>query len=126
MVLTAAHGIRANHTTGNATKKCCLPTLQRARCCQVKNEKSPQLRGLKCALLLGRAGTCLTPNHSHSIINRSRKPAWLKGLGLINMGQYRRFYRQGHTSFAGAGDGALCAGATFSTPSSINLKNTKR
>jgi len=31
--------------------------------------------------------------HSHSIINRSRKPAWLKGFAMINMGHYRRFYR---------------------------------
>jgi hypothetical protein len=31
---------------------------------------------------------------SHSIINRSPNPAWLKGLGEINMKPYRRFYRQ--------------------------------
>jgi hypothetical protein len=35
----------------------------------------------------------LRPCHSHSIINRSRKPAWLKGFAMIDMGHYRRFYR---------------------------------
>jgi hypothetical protein len=32
-------------------------------------------------------------NLTHTIINRSRKPAWLKGFAMINMGHYRRFYR---------------------------------
>jgi len=41
--------------------------------------------------------------HSHSIINGSRKSAWLKGLAVIDMGLYRRFYRQKNTPFAGAG-----------------------
>lgn len=38
-------------------------------------------------------------DHSHSIINRSRKPAWLKGLAVIDMGPYRRLYRQKRTPF---------------------------
>jgi len=41
--------------------------------------------------------------HSHSIINSSRKSAWLKGFALIDIGRYRRFYRQKNRSFAGAG-----------------------
>ncbi|HUB88253.1 MAG TPA: hypothetical protein VMA74_00845 [Dyella sp.] len=41
--------------------------------------------------------------YSHSIINESRKSAWLKGLALIDMDLYRRFYRQKNTPFAGAG-----------------------
>ena len=57
--------------------------------------------------------------HSHSIINRPPKPAWLKDLAVIDMGLYRRFYRQKRRSFAGAGDGAILEGATFSAPSSI-------
>lgn len=42
-------------------------------------------------------------DHSHSIINKPRKSAWLKGLALIDIGPYRRFYRQGNTPFPGAG-----------------------
>ncbi|WP_448177627.1 hypothetical protein [Stenotrophomonas maltophilia] len=38
-------------------------------------------------------GALVLSTHSHSIINRSRKPAWLKGFAMINMGHYRRFYR---------------------------------
>ena len=41
--------------------------------------------------------------YSHSIINKPRKSAWLKGLALIDIGPYRRFYRQGNTPFPGAG-----------------------
>jgi len=58
-------------------------------------------------------------NYSHSIINRPSKPAWLKDLTVIDMGLYRRFYRQNRTSFAGAGDGAICEASTFSTSLSI-------
>lgn len=32
--------------------------------------------------------------YSHSIINRPPRPAWLKGLAVIKMGLYRRFYRR--------------------------------
>ncbi|WP_284425511.1 hypothetical protein [Acidovorax sp. SUPP1855] len=59
------------------------------------------------------------PVHSHSIINRPSKPAWLKDLAVIDIGLYRRFYRQKRISFAGAGDGAILEEATFSKPSSI-------
>ena len=62
--------------------------------------------------------------HSHSIINEARKPAWLKDLAVIDMGLYRRFYRQKRRSFAGAGDGAICGASTFSTPSSISSQDT--
>ena len=65
-------------------------------------------------------------NHSHSMINRPPKPAWLKDLAVIDMGLYRRFYRQKRRSFAGAGDGAICGGATFSTLSSIKCKHTEK
>ncbi|WP_407852623.1 hypothetical protein [Burkholderia gladioli] len=41
--------------------------------------------------------------HSHSIINRSPKPAWLKDLAVIEISLYRRFYRQKSRPFAGAG-----------------------
>jgi hypothetical protein len=62
--------------------------------------------------------------HSHSIINRPSKPAWLKDLAVIDMGLYRRFYRQKRTSFAGAGDGAICGAATLSTPWSTSAEDT--
>ncbi|WP_156880399.1 hypothetical protein [Thermomonas fusca] len=42
--------------------------------------------------------------HSHSIINRSRKPAWLKGFAMIDMGLYRRFYRHPTRALSGAED----------------------
>ena len=64
----------------------------------------------------------LTP---HSIINKVSKPAWLKDLASIDMGLYRRFYRQDRRAFAGAGDGAICGAATLATPSSINNKDTQ-
>lgn len=38
-----------------------------------------------------------------SIINKPRRPAWLKGFSVIDMGLYRRSYRQKRTSFADAG-----------------------
>ena len=38
---------------------------------------------------------------------------------MIDMGLYRRFYRQKRRSFAGAGDGAICGASTFSTSLSI-------
>lgn len=88
-------------------------------------QKSPQLRGLFCSLVRLGSGQRQRPNHSHSIINKPPKPAWLKGLAVIDMGPYRRFYRQKRTSFAGAGDGAICGRATLATPSSsINWKDT--
>ncbi len=65
-------------------------------------------------------------NHSHSIINRSRKPAWLKGFAVIDMGLYRRFYRHKRTSFAGAGDGAICGATTLATQSSITSQGYRR
>jgi hypothetical protein len=43
---------------------------------------------------------------------------------MIEMGLYRRFYRQKRTSFAGAGDRAICGVATLTTPSSINVNDT--
>lgn len=45
--------------------------------------------------------------HSHSIINRSRKPAWLKGFAMIDMGHYRRFYRHPTRALSGAEDGGI-------------------
>ena len=63
---------------------------------------------------------------THSIINRPSKPAWLKDLAVIDMSLYRRFYRHKRRSFAGAGDGAICGGATFSTLSSIKCKHTEK
>jgi hypothetical protein len=39
----------------------------------------------------------------HQIINRSRKPAWLKGFAVIDTGHYRRFYRQKRRTFADEG-----------------------
>lgn len=41
------------------------------------------------------------------------------------MGPYRRFYRQKRTSFAGAGNGAICEEATFSTSLSIIFNLTR-
>lgn len=63
--------------------------------------------------------------HSHSIINRSPIPAWLKGLAVINIGHYRHFYRKKRASFAGAGDGAICGAATLTTPLSTNAHRTE-
>lgn len=62
---------------------------------------------------------------SHSIVSRSHGPAWLKGLALIDMEPYRRFYRQNRTSFAGAEDGEILREATLSTSSSINFQDTR-
>ncbi|WP_321800809.1 hypothetical protein [Burkholderia sp. BCC1988] len=64
--------------------------------------------------------------HSHSIVNRSRKPAWLKGFAVIDMTLYRRFYRHTRTSFAGAGDGAICGATTLATQSSITSQGYRR
>ncbi len=44
---------------------------------------------------------------------------------MIDMGLYRRFYRHKRRSFAGAGDGAICGGATFLTSSSIQPEDTE-
>lgn len=44
---------------------------------------------------------------------------------MIDMGLYRRFYRQKRRAFAGAGDGAIREGARFSTSSSTSYKDTK-
>ncbi|WP_146096306.1 hypothetical protein [Xanthomonas arboricola] len=59
--------------------------------------------------------------HSHSIINKPRRPAWLKGFSVIDMGLYRRSYRQKRTSFADAGDGAICGATTLPSLSSIRV-----
>ncbi|MDC6213328.1 hypothetical protein [Ralstonia solanacearum] len=72
-------------------------------------------------IALGRLRRGARPDHSHSIINEASKPAWLKGLAVIDMVPYRRFYRQNRTSFAGAGDGAICGETILATPSSINV-----
>jgi len=63
--------------------------------------------------------------HSHSIINETRKSTWLKGFAVINMGLYRRFYRQKRTSFAGAGDEQICGATTLATPLSTSSKDTE-
>ena len=60
----------------------------------------------------------------HHIINKPSEPAWLKDLAVIDMGLYRRFYRQKRTSFAGAGDGAICGASTLSTSLSIDSNHT--
>ena len=60
-------------------------------------------------------------DHSHSIINRSRKPAWLKGFAMIDMGHYRRFYRHPTRALSGAEDGEICGATTLATPSSITF-----
>ena len=52
------------------------------------------------------------------------KPAWLKGLAVIDLSLYRRFYRQKRISFADAGDGAICVEATLSTSWSITFNVT--
>lgn len=43
-------------------------SLPHARYVAQGNEKSPQLRGLMCVLVLLGAGHCQTWNHSHSIV----------------------------------------------------------
>lgn len=57
-----------------------------------RNKKARNYAGLEISNVLD-TDLGQTPDHSHSIINRSRKPAWLKGFAMINMGHYRRFYR---------------------------------
>ncbi|WP_124511058.1 hypothetical protein [Acidovorax sp. FJL06] len=44
---------------------------------------------------------------------------------MINIERYRHFYRKKRASFAGAGDGAIRQGATFSTSSSISYSIPK-
>ncbi len=43
---------------------------------------------------------------------------------MIDMGLYRRFYRQKRRSFTGAGDGAICGATTLSTSLSIVMHLT--
>lgn len=59
--------------------------------------------------------------YSHSIINRSRKPAWLKGFAMIVVSFTVGIYRQKSSLKAGAGYGAICAASTLSALSSIRL-----
>ncbi len=58
---------------------------------------------------------------THSIINRSRKPAWLKGFAMIFVSFTVGIYRQKSSLNAGAGYGAICAASTLSALSSIRL-----
>jgi hypothetical protein len=62
--------------------------------------------------------------YSHSIINKPPKPAWLKGLAVIDMESYRRFYRHLRKPFAGAGAGTIYGVTTLARPSSISYKHT--
>lgn len=64
--------------------------------------------------------------HSHSLINRPPKPAWLKELAVIDLGPCRRFYRQARRAYADAGDGAICGAAILVTPWSIGFKDTEK
>ncbi|NII05656.1 hypothetical protein [Luteibacter anthropi] len=59
---------------------------------------------LQYFLLPSHIGQRITP---HSIINRSRKPAWLKGFAMIDMGHYRRLYRHPTRAFSAAEDGKV-------------------
>ncbi|TXD15004.1 hypothetical protein [Extensimonas vulgaris] len=106
-------------TIQNAMKKVCLDVPEGANQCHSNNEKSPQNRGLRVVLVPAGASHCQTRDHSHSVINESRKSAWLKGFAMIEMGPYRRLYRLHRTSFAGAGDGAISGVTTLAAPSSI-------
>ena len=58
-------------------------------------------------------------HHSHSIINEARKSTWLKGFPVIDMGLYRRFYRQENVLFSGAGFGTICGAPTHHQSASI-------
>lgn len=49
-------------------------------------------------------------NHSHSIINGARKPAWLKGFSTIDISFTVAVYRQKAALSTGAGDGAIFGG----------------
>jgi hypothetical protein len=68
-----------------------------------------------------RVVAAIGPAHSHSIINKSRKPAWLKGFAMIDIGHYRRFYRHPTRALSGAEDGGICGATTLAIPSSIAL-----
>ena len=71
----------------------------------------PPPRGGRAAEVETSRGRRQPVHEAHSIINKPSKPAWLKDLAVIDMGLYRRFYRQKCRSFAGAGDGAICGGS---------------
>lgn len=58
----------SNRTIYHAIETGCLAMHKFARQCYAKNEKSPQLRGLRDVLMLFGAGLYQTPNHSHSIV----------------------------------------------------------
>lgn len=66
-------------------------------------------------------GALVLSTHSHPIISRSRKPAWLKGFAMIDMGPYSRFYRHPTRALSGAEDGEICRATTLATPSSITF-----
>lgn len=52
-------------------------------------------------------------NHSHFIMNRSRKPAWLKGFAMIVVSFTVSIYRQKSSLNAGVGYGTICAASIF-------------
>src|SRR5690554_6014364 len=64
-------------------------------------------------------------NHSHSIINKSSNLLKVKISQKIDLGVYRRFYRQNHGLFVSAGDAATFPAAAFSTPSSTKRHITR-
>jgi hypothetical protein len=62
----------SNRTIYHAIETVCLAMRKFARQCYAKNEKSPQLRGLRGVLMLLGASLCRTRDHSHSIIYSAR------------------------------------------------------
>ena len=58
----------SNRTIYHAIETVCLAMRKFARQCYAKNEKSPQLRGLRGVLMLFGASLCRTRDHSHSMV----------------------------------------------------------
>lgn len=109
------------------TQKGCNPYLASASSSYLYSKKTPGVQTRRCAEVDGgyRSSTyCLLDarkRHSHSVINRSRKAAWLKGFAMIVVSFTVGIYRQ-KSSFNGAGYGAICAASTLPALSSIGLR----
>ena len=68
MVSSRDCDIGYDNTMKHTIKNGCLCVLVSASMCQMKTKKSPQLRGLRCDLMLSGASVCWMQNHSHSMV----------------------------------------------------------
>lgn len=104
-------------TASSTDNRFCWPAIATDCCRDVFSYKSTRYDGFRIAGDSPRR----TSIHSHSVINETRKSAWLKGFAMIEIGPYRRFYRLHRTPFAGAGDGPIGGALTLSTRLSITM-----